>query len=528
MTLEIQESKTKTRIAQGAVLAGAAGAGYLAAKVHSVLSGLSEPKDPFAWKPDRGRTVLLKGANVVDVRRGQVLKERGLVFSDGQITDVVATRDLEKVTADRTFDCRGRFIVPGLINCHAHALMPGVGLAGLPVILSMKRQAVRNMEEAAIHGVTTVRDASGIAGVLDMIAEGIERLEILGPRVVGCGPSLKPRGGYPEFTRKLPGFIAEKWGDASLYVSSPESGREAVRRAVGQGARFIKLFLDDRSLFYGNAPLPVIDDESMKAILEEAHRLGRRVAAHQTQLEGFRRAVRLGIDDFEHLPVDGDLTGSDVKSFMKGDHHVTPTASVSMNLGVAREDHPLRGDEMVEAMRSERERVVREVQPVFAEDAVIRSNARLTAMYYSGKAAEGMRARTMSDPELMLESFGKRNPNVRVMYEAGATICCGNDGGTPLCWPGTLAVEMRVLDYLGMPAIDILRGATINASSLLDMEGELGTLEPGKLADLVVLSADPTKDIRNVEHVEAVFRSGVLLSHGPGFSIGSGSPAGRD
>lgn len=508
---DMEHGLIKTRLLQGAALAGMAGAGYVAAKVHSVLSGLSEPRAPFVWKPERGRAVFLKGANVVDVKRGQVLKERGVLYRDGQITELVATRDLDKVKADRTFDFSGKYVIPGLINCHVHALMPGVGLIDLPVLLSVKRQAVRNMEESAIHGVTTVRDASGVAGLLNDLTEAIEGLEVLGPRIVGCGPCLKPRGGYPEFTRRLPGFASEKVGDTCIYVTTPESAREAVRCAVDQGARFIKLFLDDVTLFYGDKPLPVIDDECIQAVVDEAHRLGRRVAAHQSLLRGFRRAVRLGIDDFEHLPVDEFLEESDVKAYMQGEHHLTPTACVSMALGIAREGHPLGDDQMVRDMQAERRRVIHELEPVFAEDAVIRSNAKMIEKYESGKAEKGMGAKSMSDAERYIESFKKRNPNIHTMYEAGATICCGNDGGTPLSWPGTLSVEMRMMSYLGMSDIDILRSATINGASLLDMENELGTIEPGKLADMVVLSADPTKDIRNAERVEAVFRSGILL-----------------
>lgn len=507
----MDQDVVKTRLVQGAVLAGAVGAGYAAAKVHSVRAGLSEPKAPYQWKPERGRAVFLNGANVVDIKRGQVLKERGVLYRDGQIVEIVATRDLDKVKADRTFDFSGRYIIPGMINCHIHALMPGAALIDLPLLLSVKRQAVRNMEECAIHGITTVRDASGVAGLLNELTGAIEREEVLGPRIIGCGPCLKARGGYPEFSRRLPGFVADKWGDTCIYVSSPETGREAVRCAVDQGARYIKLFLDDNSLFYGAKPLPVIDDESMRAIVDEAHRLGRRVAAHQSLLGAFRRAVNLGLDDFEHLPVDALLEPSDVKAFMKGDHHITPTACVSMALGIARQGHPLAGDKMVEDMQAERRRVVHELEPVVAEDAVIRSNAKMIAMYESGKAEKGMGAKSMSDPERYIDSFNKRNPNIHTMYEAGATICCGNDGGTPLSWPATLSVEMRMLSYLGMSDMDILRGATVNGASLLDMSNELGSVEPGKLADLVVLSADPTKDIRNVERVEAVFRSGILL-----------------
>jgi imidazolonepropionase-like amidohydrolase len=519
MAAERENSRVRTRLLQGAAVAGAAGGALLAAKVSSVLAELSEPQAPYTWKPERGRTILLTKANVVDVKRAQVLKERGVLFRDGQIIDVVATRDLDKVSADRTFDCSGLFLIPGLINCHVHSMMPGAALINLPLILSVKRQTVRNMEECAIHGVTTVRDASGIAGLLGEITEMIERLEMLGPRVVGCGPALKPKGGYPEFTRKLPGFVTDRYGDACLYVNAPESGREAVRCAVEQGARFIKLFFDDRSLFYGHKPLPVIEDETVIAIVDEAHRLGRRVAVHQSQMNGFRRAVKLGVDDFEHVPIDEVFKPSDIKSFMAGDHQITPTVSVGMALGLAHPGHPALQDPLVAAMQAERERLIHELQPAFAEPAVIRSNAKMVRLYMEQKANKGMGAKSMFDPDLYLDSFANKNPNIGLLYEAGATLCCGNDGGTPMGWPGMLFVEMELLEWFGISRADILRAATINAAKLLDMESELGSVETGKLADLVLLSADPTKDIRNVERVEAVFRSGVLLHRGPAFAM---------
>lgn len=525
MASEREHALLKTRLAQGAALAGVAGAGYLAAKVHSVLAGLTEPKDPFDWKPERGATVLLKGAGVLDVKRGQMLKERGVLFRDGQILSVIATRDLGKVDADHVFDCANKFIIPGLINCHVHSMMPGAALIDLPLLLSVKRQTVRNMEECPIHGVTTVRDASGIAGLLNDIAEMIEGLEILGPRVVSCGPSLKPRGGYPEFNRKVPGFVSNKYGDTCLYVDDPESAREAVRCAVGQGARFIKLFFDDRSLFYGHKKLPVIGDEAVSAIIDEAHRLGRRVSVHQSQLEGFRRAVRLGVDDFEHVPVDGVLKASDVKAFMKDEHCLTPTVSVGMALGIAPVGDPARDDPLVAAMQVEREYILHELAPVFAEAAINRANEKMLAMYADGKAGTGRGAKGMFDPGLYVESFASKNPNIHLLHEAGATMCCGNDGGTPMNWPGMLAEEMKLLEWFDLSRMDILRSATMNAAKLLDMESELGSVEAGKLADLVVLSADPTKDIRNVGRVEAVFRSGVLLHKAGVFPEESGDLA---
>ncbi len=517
MSSDRKRGRLEGRAGQGAALAGIAGAGYLAARVRSVMKDLSTPESPFQWKPERGHSVFLKGANLLDVKRGQILKERGILFSDGQIREIVATRDLDKVSADRTFDCGGLFVIPGLINCHVHATMPGTALLGFDVALSLKRQAVRNLEECPIHGVTTVRDAGGCSQILNNLSQAVERFELLGPRVVGCGASLKPRGGYPEFSHQLPPFLSRKIGDASLYVDSPESGRLAVQQAIDQGARFIKMFFDDRSLFFGHKPLPILDDDSVRAIVDEAHRLGRRVAVHQSQLEGFRRAARLGVDDFEHVPIDAFLESSDIESFMAGDHNLTPTISVGMALGIARRGHPALSDPVVNAMQAERDQVLGQMAPAFCEPAVQRANSKMVELYLDGKADVARLSKSLFDPEPYINSFGKKNPNINSLYKAGARICCGNDGGVPLSWPGMLSVEMKLMERFEMSRIDILRAATINAARLLDMESELGSIEPGKHADLVLLSADPTKDIRAVERIEAVFRSGALLHSGGAF-----------
>ncbi|MBU4489952.1 MAG: amidohydrolase family protein [Actinobacteria bacterium] len=505
------KSALERRFVAGAALAGAVGAGYMASRVRSVKAGLSSPARPYAWKPGRGQSVLLKGADLIDVRRGQTLRERGVLFKDGQITDVVATRDLEKVTADRTFDCRGLFIMPGIINAHCHALMPGAFMLSLGLLLSVKRQAARNLEECAVHGVTTVRDASSLPLVLNELGHKTEKLEMLGPRVISCGPSLMARGGYPDFARQMPhGFVA-RYGDLAIYVKGPESARRAVRSAVDQGARFIKIFFDDRSLFFGEKPLNVMDDKTVKALVEEAHRLGRRVGVHQTRLAGYRRALKLGVDDLEHIPTDKRLTDKDARRFMKGDHCITPTASVILALGIAPEGHPARVDPLVETMQVAREHFLRHTCPTVCEEAVMKSNLKMVKLYSEGFPADSLGSKSLFDNENFIRALAVGTPNILKLYQAGARICCGNDGGTPLSFPGTLFTEMEIMDWIGISNADILRSATINGAHLLDMEGELGSIEPGKLADVVALSSNPLKDIRAVESVEAVFRSGTLL-----------------
>ena len=522
MKREEPKSALKSGLAKGAGLLALGGAAYLAGHARSVKNGLSAPRRPYEWDPGRGRSVFLKGIDLVDVKRGQVQRQRGVVFEDGQITDVVPTRDLAKIKADRTFDCEGLFVIPGLINAHSHVLLPGTAMIGLDSLLSLKRQMVRNLEECPLHGVTTVRDAATLSHLLNDMCRKIEALELLGPRVLSCGPGITVKGGYPDFSRPLPGGLAKKYGSLTIYVTGPDSARQAVRTAVeDEGARFIKIFFDERALSFGRKPLNVIDDESVKALVEEAHRVGRRVAVHQTQMVGFRRAVKLGVDDFEHMPIDGLLTDRDIVNFMKGDHHITPTASVAMALGFAPEGHPARSNPAVEAMQALRGRMLREVTPSLAEEAILRANQKMAKMYMEGDLSKQHGGALAMDNELFLETLQSIIPNITKLQEAGATFCCGNDGGTPLSFPATLSIEMEIMEWLGFSRSEILRSATINGARLLELENELGSIEKGKLADMVLLSADPLKDIRAVERIEAVFRSGVLLTRGRRFPLES-------
>ncbi len=499
------------------------GTTWAAAKVKGVLDELSEPRSALAWKPEAGRSVLLKGCDVIDVVRGQRLHERGILYEDGIITGIVATRDLGKASADRVFDCSGLTAIPGLINCHCHTMMPGAATTGYDLGLSLKRQALRNLEECAVHGVTTVRDTASLALLFVELALRTERFELLGPRMIGCGSGIKAPGGYPDFSRTIPEFLARKYGQFTLEITDPESGREVVRLLDEQGARFFKLAFDDQSLFFGHKSLNVPDDETVRAVIEAAHALGKRVCVHQSQLQGFRKALRTGVDDFEHIPADGLLTDEDVAEFMKGDHHITPTATVGMCLGIARDGHPaLATNPMAEAMQKLRERTQREIGPTVAEPAVVRANdlvAELVKAVSGTKPRFNPRAPILSDPEPLLSGNGEAN--IMNLYEAGAKFCCGNDGGVPFTWPGTLFLEMEMLNAIGLSTADVLRAATVNAADLLGVRGELGSLEAGKSADIVLLSGDPLADIRAVERVEAVFRSGALLHYGPRFSLES-------
>jgi imidazolonepropionase-like amidohydrolase len=497
-----------------------AAAAWATGNVMAVLHELSRPHKPFEWKPQAGGSVLLKGADVIDVARGRRLRERGILYRDGRITEIVPTRELENVNADRVFDCRGLVAIPGLINSHCHTMMPGAITMDYDLGLSLMRQMFRNIEECPVHGVTTVRDAASMPLLFNLLGRKIENLELLGPRMIGCGSGLKTPGGYPDFSRQLPEFMMRKTGQFNLEITDPQSGRRAVKLLVEQGARFIKLAFDEQSLFYGHKKLTVPDDDTVRAVIDEAHRAGLRVCVHQTLLNGFRKALRTGVDDFEHIPNDGPLTDAEVDEFIKGDHHLTPTMIVAMCIGIARDGDPvLERNPLAEWLQKTRERLQRQIAPAVAEAAAVRSNDRLVRAVksVSGKPRFNPLTPFLCDPANSLS--GHAEANVMKLYEAGAKICCGNDGGVQLTWPGTLFLELEILHQIGIPTDEVLRAATVNGADLVGMKDELGSLERGKAADIVLLSADPLADISAVEQVEAVFRSGVLVHYGPGFSL---------
>ena len=350
--------------------------------------------------------------------------------------------------------------LPGLIDAHTHLLLQGDATAEEYDVQVLKEstpyRALRAAAAARIaldHGFTTVRDlGTEGAGFTDVDLRKAFALGIVpGPRVLAAGPAMTPTGRYPllgySWERKMP--------DGVLKCDGADECRKAVRYQAQYGVDWIKVYAD--SSYYrteggGWASIPNFTQEEMNAIVDEAHRMRRKVAAHSMTPTGHRIALAAGVDSLEHGDVLDDET---VKTMVARKVAYCPTITVL---------------DFVKGPRSK-------TNPVWDQ------------LWAASQ-----------------ESF-------RRAYKAGAPIAFGTDAGGFDWDKRNQAEEFSFMVAWGMTPWDALRTATIVAAQLLgeQKDGRLGCLEAGCVADLVAVKGDPLADIKVMEKTAAVVSRGKVV-----------------
>ncbi len=473
----------------------------------------SARRDPVVWSPGPGEKVLLKNLEIIDVINGEILHKRGLLIQDGKIIDVITEKKVNSQESDKEIDAGGMHAIPGLINAHCHMTMPSV-LAFKPDILAaISRQIERNFEECITHGVTTVRDAGSMQFHIRRLIERVEGGELLGPRVFYAGAAIIRPGGYPtNYIPKPPSWIERKWGAVLRVVETPQEAREAVKRNQEEGSDFIKLAFDEQTFFVGRKPLSILDDQQLEAVMEEAHGHGLKVTAHHTTRRAFVRGTDFNLDGLEHLPADEVLDDAEVEAFVAGGGFVVPTIQVAWGLCGYSNNDPYLDHPLVQLLLANRLEMIRTVYPSLCETPIYRALMKFEDCYRDPAYVERRHLSYTLDPSFFTKAVAVGQENLNKLINAGVLIGCGNDGGIPQVVPGILGIEMILLNIgTDMKPMDILRAATVNNARIIGMEDKLGSLEKGKLADLVLLPGNPLENMVCVLFPQAVFKEGKLV-----------------
>ena len=393
--------------------------------------------------------IAVKAQRVLDVRTGTYLNDAVVLIEGDRIKAV--GQDLEIAPGAKVIDLGTATLLPGLIDAHTHLMAAAED--GYAEMLLTKSQAYRALEGAAharrtLHaGFTTVRDTenegSGYADVAlrDAIARGL----VEGPRMLVSTRGIAAVGNYQPFgvSSDLPDFP-----HGAQMVSGVEDCRRAVREQIGQGADLIKVYADWEH--------PTLTVEELRVVVEEAHKAGRRVAAHATTIEGIRNAVAAGVDSIEHLLFADRPT---LELLAEKGVWLVPTLSpfVHQLAGVTDEARRRRGEEFV---RSIQERV-------------------------------------------------------RTAKEVGVKIAAGSDASEGDLH-GTNAREIVALHEAGLSTLEAIRAATLTAAELLGLQDEIGSLEPGKHADVIAVAGDPLTNIHVLERVVFVMKGGAVVKRDGG------------
>jgi imidazolonepropionase-like amidohydrolase len=404
--------------------------------------------------PAAPAVVAIKAGHLLDVAHQKVQDDVVIVVENGRVREVGAT-----VPAGATvIDLGNRYVLPGFIDAHTHVLLQGDATAEDYDAQLLKEslpyralRATRAMRIALEHGFTTLRDIGNEgAGFADVdLKRAVEQGVIQGPRLFVATKALAPTGAY--------GLLGYDWQLAVPkgveMCDGPDACRRAVRDQIAHGADWIKVYAD-RS--YYKQPdgqirsLPNFTVEEMTAIVDQAHRTRRKVAAHSMTPSGHQVALAAGVDSIEHGDVFDDAT---VTAMVQKKVYWCPTLTVT---------------DFVAGPRSVTNPIWNELQ------ASVR------------------------------ESFKRA-------HKAGVTIVLGTDAGGFDWDKVNRAEEFHRYVALGMTPWEALATGTVNAAAMLDQGGVLGTIAPGAPADIVALSEDPLKDITATERVSFVMKGGVVV-----------------
>jgi imidazolonepropionase-like amidohydrolase len=404
--------------------------------------------------------VVIRAGKLVDVDAGEVLADRAIVVRGDRI-DTVVSADAAP-DADRVIDLSGSTVLPGLIDCHAHMIgevETGHGYAGL-VMRTGAQEAftgVRNARDTVMAGFTTVRDVGTFRAFVDVaLRDAIDAGDVVGPRMLCAGAYVTCSGGGGDVTGLAPDVDAVVPVDLRFGVAdSADEVRQRVRKILHGGADFIKMIATGAVLTEGTTPAaPEFSEAEIRAAVEEAALYGTIVAAHAHGAEGIKRAVRAGVRSIEH--------GS------------------------------LMDDEAIEMMAA---------QGTF-----------LVADIYFGDWIEEEGRRAGWSPDVLRkneETTEAQRQGFTKAVKAGVKLAYGTDsGGYPHAWVGK---QFAYMVRHGMTPTESIRSATSVAAELLGWSDRVGSIAPGKLADLIAVPGDPTDDVSLLESVPFVMKGGTVL-----------------
>jgi len=498
---------------KGTALAGLltmGGPGFLSRAVEAA------PRGPSGQPLGPDQTLLVTNARIVDVANGKLFGETALLIRGDRIERRLSAAEASGMGSDREIDAGGRYLIPGLINAHCHVTAPGVVAMSLIMVMKLEDQTDRNLVDCITHGVTTVRDQMGSQKSIVKRQERIGRGKLMGPRILRAIAIDVPGGYMTSGVTKLLG------GGGSIVAKNDDQVRDAVSKAMDRGADHIKLALQYTSLYQGEEPIPTMTDSMLSTAVDAADSHGTYCAVHHTNTDGFRKALRAGIQSFEHMVSYLPIQDKDVQEFLDLGPAIVPTGSVAYALCF-----PLATDEnfaypLVQEMYHDKKDRMESLLDEFAVPALARLGKKVFKKYMRPGYFDKKHLGITPEARVFNSAGAVGGMNMMKMYKAGCRMGCGNDGGIPFVWPGSLPLEMYLNQRAGMKPADVLRMATKVNSEIIQMESDLGTLDPGKIADAVLLDLNPLADMENMQSTAATIQSGRLV-----FSAGEVAESGE-
>ncbi|HME59167.1 MAG TPA: amidohydrolase family protein [Terracidiphilus sp.] len=411
----------------------------------------AQPAPKPASPPTR---TLIRAGHLLDVKTGKLLDSQTLVVVGDTIQSIAPSAQVPPQSGDTVIDLGGLTVLPGLIDVHTHLTMDTIFDPYHELQETDAKEAINgvvNARTTLLAGITSVRNVAA-GGYTDVdLRDAINSGQIIGPHMQVSGPALSITGGHCD--NDLLPFKYHATGDG--VADGIAAVQRQVRQNIKYGVDLIKICATGGVLSKGDDPQAAqYTLEEMRAIVADAHRLGRRVAAHAHGAQGILWASMAGVDSVEHGSYINDEGIAELK---KNGTYLVPT--------------------------------------LYLEDWMV-ENGNLPP--YSHKK--------------MVEISAVAKGNIKRAMDAGVKIAMGTDAAV---YPhGLNAHELDVyVNQLGMAPLAALQTATINAADLMGWSAKTGTLEPGKWADIIAVEKNPLDDVRTLQNVKFVMKAGVVYKN---------------
>lgn len=413
----------------------------------------------LAQAPAAPAVILIRAGTLIDGKSDQPRHAQAIVIRGDRIESVSDASGTKAPAGATVIDLSKSTVLPGLIDSHTHIFLQGEDPAQGGYDANILKQGIAlraaratvSVRRALEQGFTTLRDVETEgAGYGDVeIKQAIEAGYIPGPRLFVATRAISTTGGYP-----LEGYAPElDMPKGAQLIDGPVEARKAAREQLDHGADWIKVYMTHRSWIGKNGELvsqPTLTVEELKAVVDETHGWGKKVACHAYGGIGLHRALDGGCDSIEHGL---DLDDAAVAQMLKQGTWYCPTLSV----------------------------------------------------YYTDWASadtpEGQRDRKRA---------AVHGPSFQKALKAGVKIVFGTDmGGIP--WTEPIAQEFPRMVELGMSPMNAIKSATSRPAEMLDMAGQIGIIAPGAYADVIAVDGDPLLDIKLLENVRFVMKGGKVF-----------------